>query len=750
MIYLLKKVSIYSILYNINSFLDENRGIAIPNKEKAKTLNRFTEVGDSSPILIKTNRFDGKNHKSSYYILFYKGKYLHIYIDSKAQKQVINRFDSMKKIDYISTSSQSKNQFFNELSSNSRNINEIFQNRSLLQITENIENLIETLKKHLKFNKISINQLFDEEMLNFNEFCIGFYRIGLNLCKGDYLDIFRYFDKENKGFISIEDFYNVLFSNNTNTNLLEGKSMIIDENIEKSEDRLIREQVFGLITSMKKYTKLKKTPIITFFNNFELQRKETIDFNEFLALLERMEFSLTKGESKKVFDYLSQNEVNKARVKWGLFYDCLTETVDIAGIKKEIMRNVQENKVNLKDFYKRYDLNQDMRLSFEEFKLFLKELIPELNFIDIYEIFIDIDKTKDDKISYEEFEYFLLSATNFYTISDEALKSDIKFLMNYLRKGLKLKGLSPRLFFEEYLDLEQSEMSVIEFKRVIKQMNSGLKDEEIDLIRDYFQLYQENEDYNYIDYTLFYLFVDCPVDFFIIFYMYHEYLRFTRNNFDYLFLLADLDEDLKLSIQEYNNFLKEINIKEINLHVYIENFYYLADKKENYIGKERLRLLLENFVESQNVLQRKIDKNYIFEENLEKLTFQLVKNDKLGAKKYIFFKFSEVLPFLMEMSVFLRKSFKDIKDFKGKILEIFDDLTQNKTITMVSKIQFKIRLLKLDSFFTPMKINKMIEILNYKERNECDLEEFIFLMENFEEIFYSKLNKEEKIVNSLL
>ena len=657
---------------------------------------------------------------------------------------------------------QNKNNFFSNLAHSTSNIGDVFKNSPSGIITENIQNLIKILKTYLEDNKIKANQLFQNfdrdhnDLISFNEFCHGFERFGLTLCVGDFLDVFRYFDRQGTGNISLEAFYEALFGNksqklkpilsNSKPQLLEGKTItIIDEEDQINQERSENEKVFELITSMKKYSKLKTTPIYDYFKIYEDRKQEEIDFVEFLNLLEKLNFLITRGEAKKVFDFLAKSN-GTHKIRWTLFYDCLTESVDLEEIKRSILKHLEENKINLRDFYRNYDLNHDGTLSFEEFKLFLNEMIPELNFVDIYELFLDIDRTKDEKISYEEFERFLLGLNHSYAIFDLDLKSDIKFLMNFLRKSLKSRNLQAKLFFEDYIDLNQSEVPVKFFKKVLKQMNSTIKEDEIELIVEYFGTSKEKEE-NAVsfDFTLFYLFIDCPVDFFLFFHAFYDYIRNSNSNFDYLFVLADLDEDSKLSIKEYNNFLKEIKIKDMNLRDYTDIFYFLAEKHENFIPKEKLRLFLEDFEQTGQIFEKKQEKTAIFEENLKIFSFQALKNDKQAAKKYVFFKFSETLPFLLEMNEFLGKDFKNLREFEEKIYEAFEDLTEKKDF-LVSKVQFKLRLVKFHGFFTPMKISQFIEILNDKKTNKCDLEEFLFLLRNFEEVFYSKLTKDEKIV----
>ena len=54
--------------------------------------------------------------------------------------------------------------------------------------------------------------------------------------------------------------------------------------------------------------------------------------------------------------------------------------------------------------------------------------------------------------------------------------------------------------------------------------------------------------------------------------------------------------------------------------------------------------------------------------------------------------------------------------------------------------------MKFHEFFTSVKIQKTIDILNNPMNNTCDLEEFIFLVTNFVEVFQAKLIKDERIV----
>ena len=277
-------------------------------------------------------------------------------------------------------------------------------------------------------------------------------------------------------------------------------------------------------------------------------------------------------------------------------------------------------------------------------------------------------------------------------------------------------------------------------------MNPTITDEESDLVLEYFGASENPKDKTLnFDYILFYLFLDCKVDFFSIFHAYHEHQRTSNSDFDYLFALADLDEDQKLSQKEYNNFLKEIKVKEIHVKEYTEIFYFLAEKKENFIAKTKLRMFLEDFEETFENSQKKTDKKGVFEENLHDFSFQALKNDKIAAKKYIFFKYADVLPFLVETSSFIIKEFKNPRIFEEKIFELFVDLTAKKDFE-ISKVQFKLRLVKFHDFFSPMRISKFVDILNNKKTNKCDVEEFLFLLQNFEEVFHSKFNKDDKIV----
>ena len=373
---------------------------------------------------------------------------------------------------------KTKNHFFQNLAHSASNIGEVFRNVPSGHRNDNFENLIKTLKKYLEDNKIKVDKLFYEfdrnrdGSISFNEFCLGFERIGLSLCVGDFLDVFRHFDIRGVGSISIESFYETLFGKRNSKSvtfekpqLLEGKTVQLIEDYNEQKEN---EKVFELLTSMKKYAKLKTIPIHTFYKFFEDNKQEDIDFSEFLNLLERMDFLITRGESKKVFDFLGRSEMlpGKKTIKWTMFYDFLTESIDIKAIKKAILSHLQENRIDLREFYNNYDQNKDGTLNFEEFKLFLNEMIPELNFIDIYELYLDIDKTRDDKISYEEFERFLLGKMNSYALFDTDLRSDIKFVMNFLRKSLKNKNMSPRLFFESYIELDQNEIPVKYFQKV--------------------------------------------------------------------------------------------------------------------------------------------------------------------------------------------------------------------------------------------------------------------------------------------
>ncbi len=712
--------------------------------------------------------------------------------------QITNRFDSVKLQQNPSfvSKKQKKDHLFLSLAKSS-NTDELFTNRDFLTINSDIENLIKTLRNYLFDYKIRANEFFqkidknNDNLLSFNEFCEGFEKIGLNLNTGDFLDVFRYFDHDSKGSISIEEFFEVLFGKNTDKTekkseyLLEGKSMVFYEEKEGKSDKKEgkydkkerkkreREKIFELITNMKKY---KKNDVYRFFEEFEEKHQETIDFVEFSNLMEKMQFLITRGEAKQLFDFFAKNndkmdkkngengknnkknEKNSKKnekksiektIDWSVFYDVLTETVDLESIKREILLQIQQKKLNLRDFFTIYDVNHDNSLKFSEFKLVLSQMIPELNFIDIYELFMEIDKTNDDKISYEEFERFLLSSNTFYTITDEKLENDIKFLVNFLRKSLKnQKKVKAKEFFQEFTDVYQREISVNEFEKIVIKMNSSLKSEEICVISTFFKNFNKFNEKNAVKFMIFCEFLDFPVDFFGFYYDFHDYLRNSNTNYDYLFQLADLDEDSKLSGEEFHIFLKEIQIKDINLINFKEIFLFLSEKNENFITKVNLQEFLENFEEK---CMSFIDKKKIIADiNVEKIDFQSIKHDKIAVKKLIFFKFSEVLPFLLEFHQFILKEFREFSVFEGKMHELFEDLLLNNNSSLVSKIQFKLRLLKFHAFFTGIKINKTIEILNREKSGNCDLEEFLYLMANFEEIFYSRLNKDEKIVRFVI
>ena len=526
---------------------------------------------------------------------------------------------------------------------------------------------------------------------------MGFEKIGLNLCVGDFLDVFRHFDTNGTGSISMEEFYDTLFQNTQKANpsrtkefILEGKTIEIKDDLgsEEQGERFEREKIFELLTTMKKYCKLKTIPISSYFKRFEEKNQENIDFIEFLNLLEKMDFMVTRTEAKKIFEFLSEDQENeKDKVKWQIFYDCLTETVDVEAIKKEILGHLEKNQINFKDFFKNYDLNGNGKLNFEEFKHFLNEMIPELNFIDIYELFMEIDKSKDDNISYEEFERFLLTSTRqFFSEYDTNLQSDIKFLMNFLRSSIKKKKMSASIYFEDFLELDQTKILVEDFKKIVKQINSSIKEEEIQILLNYFQEDKGDNNDSYIDFLLFFLFLDCSVDFFAIYHAYYEHKYNSNSEFDYIFLIADADEDLKLSVHEYNNFLKAIQIKDINIKKYNEIFYFLAEKNENYIYKEKLKLYLENFEDTKQ-MKHNVEKNIIFEGNIDKISFQSIKHDKIACKKYIFFKFSEGLPFLAELHQFIRKTFIDFKTFEDKLYDLFEDFIKNNNI-LVQKVNY--------------------------------------------------------------
>lgn len=771
---------IFRVFENPNSKLMNYRGFYMNvttslgktfNEDSSRKQTQNSSQIFETPVKSKYNRFDGNSYKSfskgffSFFNIFLKIK---IEYSSKSPlSQVTNRFDSIrKKNEEFPQKKQKKEQFFKNISESKTK----FKNNSSSLVDNNIRTLLNILKNYLVENKIRASHLFQkfdlnrDNILSFNEFCSGFMQIGLNLSTSDCLDIFRYFDKRGDGSISIQDFFEALFEEKPSKlnkssafmPLLDSKSVgNFDEN-EDSDEKINREKAFELITIMKKYAKLKSRHIYDYFKIFEEKHQKTIDFNQFLSLLEKMEFLITRSEAKHVFDVLlanSTSDIPENEILWTDFYDCLTETVDLEEFKKEILRHLERSRINLESFFKNFDLNQNGTLSFQEFKMMLNEMIPELNFVDIYEVFLSLDKTKDDAISYEEFEAFLFYSKNSYSIENPMninMKSDIKFLMNCLRKSALRSETGLKGYFEDYLMVDQTVFSFAEFKNIILEINSSINNEEFECILNYFLQFQTvalNE--NFLDFTLFYLFLDCPVDFFSVFYEYHELKKKSGFDFEYIFSLVDLNEDGKLDILEYNNFLKKINIEQMNIKHYVEVYYFLTDPNQNYISKLKLHFFLENFEESQEIVGKKAENISTLYDNVQEITFQKIKNDKNSLKKYFFFKFSDVFPFLMDLNYFIKKEFESVLKFEEKIKQIFSDFLIDQN-PYISKIQFKLRLLKLHSFFNPLKLNKTLEILNNpKNNNTCDLEEFLFLVKNFEEIFYSKLNLEKKIVNTL-
>lgn len=623
--------------------------------------------------------------------------------------------------------------------------NKAKEHKSNEAITENLK----LLKSFLKTEKITLERfmrMFDknsDNIISYREFKSGFRQLGLILEEHEFIAFFNYFDRDHSQSISKNEFFEILFETEVEEqhNLLHDKSRKID--------------VFEIIRNIKKVLRKKYgSNLHIFFDNLLSEKGEKevvkIKLEEFRILIENMSLLLTYDEIKEVFTFFSEKDEHK---KMGLniraFYDFLLSDLNVMRIRGLLVQGIKEKNILVKHFFEKYDSDKDGYINETEFRELIRTFQEEINWFDMGEFFDILDINKDGRISLSEIEKFLNIRS--YSCYEENDANEIIFLVNCMRNRIRTRNINLEAMLSDFDPKHTMSITNEEFINLVKDVNASLKMNEIQIIYEYFKLFRKDEKDEFFNYSTFFFFVNNELDFFRVFKYISDYLQQNHLYFENLFEQCDSDNDKALSFPEFMSMMAKIKIKHITQKELIKIFEYFTIKpQKSHILLSNFKLFIEephHIFENFFLYKQNTTIDLTFKGLKRKEDFQSLKSQSFALQKYLFFKYSPHFPFLKDFyrSIIIAKNKMDDQSFENYIRSAFEPNHKDKN--SISSVNFRIGLLKLNNNnVLQMNLAKEFvdKIVDFRT-NKCDIEEFLYLINNFGLIFP---NKKEELVNN--
>lgn len=312
----------------------------------------------------------------------------------------------------------------------------------------------------------------DPKLINFETFLILIASFDIDINRDN---LFRKIDQYNifydleKKIFNYELFFKLLSdekSEKINLKKYENRKCVA-----KADETLF----FSLKSIINEKIKEKGISIQNYFNCMDKEKNKKINLQKFTDFIKKdlLLFDLIPNEKIETlfiaFDIDNDDFINYQDFLYSLENNDSIERI----FQKELLLYLQENKINLKTFYRRIDQDDNDQVSQKEFKL---EICKSLNRLSedskMEEIFKKV--TRKESFSYQEFEDFM--KLNDETIIEKTL-GKIKF--NLKEKNLHLKEIfkeidtdnSKAITFQEFADFFEKNGIIMDIFELIVLFN---------------------------------------------------------------------------------------------------------------------------------------------------------------------------------------------------------------------------------------------------------------------------------------
>ncbi|KAL4508374.1 hypothetical protein ABPG72_003678 [Tetrahymena utriculariae] len=164
---------------------------------------------------------------------------------------------------------------------------------------------------------------------------------------------------------------------------------------------------------------------------------------------------------------------------------------DLNKTDKKILMMMQDivmfYNINLKDLFDRFDLDQDGKLTGDEFFIFLKKLDKKIKESQAKHLFSILDKQENGYMLFNQFES-MFNEWDFSNLQDRA-----QVIINELKEIVKVNKLDLEQIFKNFDKGQNGNLSLQEFEELILLIAPGIKKNEIKQIFDKFDLNKDQQ-----------------------------------------------------------------------------------------------------------------------------------------------------------------------------------------------------------------------------------------------------------------
>ncbi|KAL4456982.1 hypothetical protein ABPG74_014620 [Tetrahymena malaccensis] len=164
---------------------------------------------------------------------------------------------------------------------------------------------------------------------------------------------------------------------------------------------------------------------------------------------------------------------------------------DLNKTDKKILMMLQDivmfYNINLKDLFDRFDLDQDGKLTGDEFFILLKKLDKQIKESHAKHLFSILDKQENGYMLFDQFES-MFNEWDFSNLQDRA-----QVIINELKEIVKVNKLDLEQIFKNFDKGQNGNLSLQEFEELILLIAPGIKKNEIKQIFDKFDLNKDEQ-----------------------------------------------------------------------------------------------------------------------------------------------------------------------------------------------------------------------------------------------------------------
>ncbi|EAR99474.2 kinase domain protein (macronuclear) [Tetrahymena thermophila SB210] len=164
---------------------------------------------------------------------------------------------------------------------------------------------------------------------------------------------------------------------------------------------------------------------------------------------------------------------------------------DLNKTDKKILMMLQDivmfYNINLKDLFDRFDLDQDGKLTGDEFFILLKKLDKQIKESQAKHLFSILDKQENGYMLFDQFES-MFNEWDFSNLQDRA-----QVIINELKEIVKVNKLDLENIFKNFDKGQNGNLSLQEFEELILLIAPGIKKNEIKQIFDKFDLNKDQQ-----------------------------------------------------------------------------------------------------------------------------------------------------------------------------------------------------------------------------------------------------------------